>query len=173
MIDRKPEASQTGRTPALAVFTGLLAAAAFLTPLWAAEPDRAAGLLLLAGVGAELLQSFRRKTAAAQQRAWAGAGYTLLLALVLLNTAWLAVTALAIFVAGPFALDAMRRTGIAARQVVKGHRFVAEIGGALANLAAVAVVLVLGRVAQHWIVGVAAGIRLLTLTSSMTTAPTS
>ena len=73
--------------------------AAFVTPLWAAEPDRASGLLLLLGVGAELVYSFRRKTSAAQRSAWASAGLTLLLALVLLNTSWLAVTALAIFVA--------------------------------------------------------------------------
>ena len=92
--------------PALATFTALLAVAALLTPLWAAEPDRASGLLLLGGVGAELAHSFRRRTSAAQRSAWASAGVTLLLALVLLNTSWLAATALAIFVAAPFALDA-------------------------------------------------------------------
>ena len=41
--------------PALATFTGLLAVAALLTPLWWPEPDRASGLLLLGGVGAELV----------------------------------------------------------------------------------------------------------------------
>jgi hypothetical protein len=97
------------RRPALASFTGLLAAVAFLTPAWAAEPDRASGFLLLAGVVAELVYSFRSRTAAAQQSAWWSAGVTLLLALVLLNTAWLAVTALGIFLAGPFALDSIRR----------------------------------------------------------------
>jgi 3',5'-cyclic AMP phosphodiesterase CpdA len=160
------------RRPALAVFTLALAAAAFLTPLWAPVPDRAAGLLLLLGVGAELLQSLRRKTAASQQSAWASAGYTLLLAVVLLSTEWLAVTALAIFVAGPFALDAIRGLGAAAREIVKGRAFMAEIGTALANMAAVIVVLLLGRFALDWVLGVAAGIRLLTITSNLTIGPT-
>ena len=84
MIDLTPDAARARRAPALAVFTVVLAAAAFLTPLWAAEPDRAAGLLLIAGVGAELLQSFRRRAAAAQHSAWASAGYTLL-AIVLIQ----------------------------------------------------------------------------------------
>ena len=105
------------RRPALAVFTALLGAAALLVPLWASEPDRAAGLLLLGGVVVEFVQSFRRKTGAAQLSAWTNAGYTLLLALVVLNAAWLAATALAIFIAVPFALDAMRRARTAARQM--------------------------------------------------------
>ena len=45
---------------------------------------------------------------------------TLLLALVLLNTSWLAVTALAIFLAVPFALDVLRHAAAAARQAVAG-----------------------------------------------------
>ena len=171
MIDLTPEASPARRAPALAVFAALLAAAAFLTPLWAAEPERAAGLLLIVGVGAELLQSFRRRTAAAQRSAQASAGYTLLLAIVLLSTAWLAVTALAIFLAAPFALDALRGVSIAARRLFERRSFGAEIGGVLANLAAVVVILVLGRFAEHWIVGVAAGIRLLTIAGNVASAP--
>ena len=171
MIDLTPEASPARRAPALAVFAALLAAAAFLTPLWAAEPERAAGLLLIVGVGAELLQSFRRRTAAAQRSAQASAGYTLLLAIVLLSTAWLAVTALAIFLAAPFALDALRGVSIAARRLFERRSFGAEIGAVLANLAAVVVILVLGRFAEHWIVGVAAGIRLLTIAGNVASAP--
>ena len=171
MIDLTPAVPRARRAPALAVFTVVLAAAAFLTPLWAAEPDRAAALLLIGGVGAELLQSFRRRAAAAQHSAWASAGYTLLLAIVLLSTAWLAVTALAIFIAGPFALDALRRARTTVRRVLEGRGFVADIGGVIANLGAVAVVLLLGRFAENWIVGVAAGIRLLTITGNVTTGP--
>ena len=171
MIDLTPEAPPARRAPALAVFAALLAAAAFLTPLWAAEPERAAGLLLIVGVGAELLQSFRRRTAAAQRSAQASAGYTLLLAIVLLSTAWLAVTALAIFLAAPFALDALRGASIAARRLFERRSFGAEIGAVLANLAAVVVILVLGRFAEHWIVGVAAGIRLLTIAGNVASAP--
>jgi hypothetical protein len=157
--------------PALATFTGILAAVALVTPLWAPEPDRASGFLLLGGVGAELVYSFRCKTAAAQQGAWASAGYTLLLALVLLNTSWLAATALAIFVAAPFALDALRRARSAARQAASGKPFVDDAAAAIGNLAAVAGVVLLGRYALNWIVSVAAAIRLVGVTVNITAKP--
>src|SRR5262245_13121033 len=99
------------RMPALAGFMALIAAAALSPPLWAPEPDRASGFLLLAGVAAEVLYSFRCKTSEAQRSAWASAGFTLVLALVLLNTSWLAVSALTVFLAAPFAFDALRRLG--------------------------------------------------------------
>jgi 3',5'-cyclic AMP phosphodiesterase CpdA len=172
VIDTKPEVRPARRAPALAVFTVLLAAAAFLTPLWAPEPDRAAGLLLIGGVGAELIQSFRRRAAAAQHSAWASASYTLLLAIVLLSTAWLAVTALAIFIAAPFALDALRGVRGAGRRLFQGRGFGTEAIGVLANLGAVVVILLLGRFAGNWIIGVAAGIRLLTITGNLSAAPT-
>ncbi len=166
--DRLPPA-QGEQRPALATFTGLLAVAALLTPLWWPEPDRASGLLLLGGVGAELVDSFRSRTSAAQQRAWGSAGLTLLLALVLLNTSWLAVTALAIFVAVPFALDALRHASAAARQAFAGKPFLHAVASALGNLAAVFGVLLLGRYASSWIMGVAAAVRLVTVTINITT----
>src|SRR5262245_30408323 len=146
------------RRPALAIFTGILAAAAFLTPFWAAEPDRASGLLLFGGVGAELVSSFRRKTFAAQLSAWGGAGLTLLLAIVLLSTGWLAVTAIALFVAAPFALDALRHTRAAVRLALAREPFLRDVEWTLANLAAVAGVALISRYALNWVVAVAAGI---------------
>src|SRR5262249_7753551 len=141
-LERRP---RRARTPALAAFTALLGAVALLTPLWAPEPDRASGLLLLLGVGAELLYSFRCRTSHAQRSAWASAGYTLLLALVLLNTSWLAVGAVAIFLAAPFVLDALRHAGTAIRQVAKLQPFLREAGSAFGNLAVVAGIALLGR----------------------------
>jgi 3',5'-cyclic AMP phosphodiesterase CpdA len=169
--DRLPPAREP--RPALATFTGLLAVAALLTPLWAPEPDRASGLLLLGGVGAELTNSFRARTPAAVQSGWASAGYTLLLALVLLNTTWLAITALAIFLAAPFALDALRHAGAAARQAAARKPSLQDVASAFVNLAAVCGVLLLGRFAPNWIVGVAAAVRLLHTTVSITTRPSS
>jgi 3',5'-cyclic AMP phosphodiesterase CpdA len=157
--------------PAPAVFSGALATAAFLTPLWAAEPDRMSGLLLLGGVGAELIHSFRLRTSADQRAAWASAALTLLLALVLLNTSWLAVTALAIFVAAPFALDALRRGGAALRQLTRGQPFQPDAASALANLAALVGVLLVERYALNWLVAVAAGVRLAAVTVNVMTAP--
>ena len=57
-----PEPAPRERTRALAIFTALLAVAALLAPLWAAEPERVAGLFLLAGAAAEIFQGFRRRT---------------------------------------------------------------------------------------------------------------
>jgi 3',5'-cyclic AMP phosphodiesterase CpdA len=155
----------------LAIFVLLLALAAFLTPLWAPEPDRASGFLLLGGVVAELVHSFRRKTLGDQRSAWAGAGFSLLLALVLLNTSWLAVTALGVFLAAPFALDALRRGSAAARHAVTGAPFLDDLGATLGNVAAVIAVALLGRYALNWVVGVAAGIRLVNVALNVARAP--
>jgi 3',5'-cyclic AMP phosphodiesterase CpdA len=155
--------------PALATFTAMLAVAAFFSPLWAAEPDRASGLMLIAAVAAELVYSFRLKTFSVQRSAWASAGLTLLLAIVLLSTSWLAATALAIFVAAPFGLDAARGAAAATRHAISGRPFVTDALAALGNLAAVLVVLLIGRYALNWVVGIAAGVRLLTVTANITT----
>ncbi len=117
------------------------------------------------------MHSFRRKVAADQHAAWASAGFTLLLALVLLNTAWLAATAVVIFAAVPFALDALRHSVAAARHAVGGKPFLTQIGSALGNLAAVVGLLLLGRFAPNWIVAVAAGVRLLTVSANIAAGP--
>ena len=166
------ESNVRARRPALAVFTGLLAAVAFIAPLWAAEPDRASGLLLLCGVGAELVSSFRRKTFSAQLSAWGSAGITLLLAIVLLSTGWLAVTAIAIFLAAPFALDALRHTRAASRQALARQPFLRDVVWTFANLAAVAGIALIGRYALNWVVAVAAAIRLATVSVDLATEPT-
>ena len=154
-----------------ATLTGLLAIIALTTPVWAAEPDRASGLLLLGGVAVELVHSFRRKAAADQHAAWASAGFTLLLALVLLNTAWLAATAVVIFAAIPFALDALRRGGAAARHGASGKPFLDDAASAAGNLAAVVGLLLLGRYAPNWIVAVAAGWRLFGVSANIAAGP--
>lgn len=158
-IFQKLRAHHEGR-PALATFVAMLGLAALLTPLWSAEPDRMSGFLLLGGVAAELVYSFRCRTSAAQRAAWAGAGITLLLALVLLNTSWVATTAIAIFIAAPFALDALRHAIATGRAAFAGKPYQSHALPALGNLAAVAGVLLLGRYALNWLVGAAAATRL-------------
>ena len=155
------------RASAPASLTALLALIALTTPIWAAEPDRASGLLLLAGVALELVHSFRRKAAADQRAAWANAGFTLLLALVLLNTAWLAATAVAIFAAIPFALDAARRGRAAVRNAAGRRPFLNDASGTLGNLAAAIGLLLLARYALQWIVAVAAGVRLFGVSANI------
>jgi len=155
------------RASAPASLTALLALIALTAPVWAAEPDRASGLLLLAGVAVELVHSFRRKAAADQRAAWASAGFTLLLALVLLNTAWLAATAVAMFAAIPFALDAARRGRAAVRNAAGRRPFLNDASGALGNLAAAIGLLLLARYALQWIVAVAAGVRLFGVSANI------
>jgi Calcineurin-like phosphoesterase len=171
LLSVKIDIDESHRSRSFAIFAGLLAAAAFLVPLWAPEPARTAGLLLLGGLVAELIQSFRHRTAASQRTAWVSAAYTLLLALVLLNAPWLAVTALAFFAAIPFALDMMRSTGAAVRQAVAGEAFLQAVAAAIGNLAAVAGVLLLGRYAPQWVVAIAAGMRLGAVAVNIMTAP--
>jgi hypothetical protein len=148
-----------------------LAIAAVLGPLWAGEPERAAAFCLLAGAAAEIVQGFRRRLSAAQRSVWTSAGYTLLLAVLLLNAAWLAATALAIFVAVPFAADALRYTGLAVRQAAASKSVRESAGAAVWNLAVVAAILLIGRFAEKWVVGLAAGLRLGAAAVNLALAP--
>ena len=130
-----------------------------------------AGLCLLAGAAAEIVQGFRRRTSAAQRSVWTSAGYTLLLAVLLLNAPWLAATALAIFVAVPFALDALRYAGVAVRQIAGGQSFLQAAGAAVWNLAVVVAILLVGRLAANWVVALAAGLRLAATTVNLAAGP--
>jgi len=130
-----------------------------------------AGLLLLGGAAAEITQGFRRPTSGAQRGAWVGGAYTLLLALLLLNAAGLIASALAIFVAVPFAVDGFgnwewpcaRRRGASLSSKPRG--------AATWNLAVMLGVLLLRRHAVHWVVALAAGLRLVGTTTDLVTAP--
>ena len=130
-----------------------------------------AGLLLLGGAAAEITQGFRRRTAVAQRSAWVGGAYTLLLALLLLNAAGLVVSALAIFVAVPFAVDGLRQLGVALRQAARRQSFLHAAWAAVWNLAVMLGVLLLRRVAVDWVVALAAGLRLVGTTTNLVTAP--
>ena len=172
LADRPPpRPAARERTRALAIFTALLAVLALLAPLWAAEPERVAGLFLLAGAAAEIVQGFRRRTSAAQRSAWSSAAYTLLLGLLLLNASWLAVTALVIFVAVPFAVDALRYTGLVVHQIAGRRSFQPAAAAAAWNLAVALAVLLAGRYAVNWVVAFAAGLRLAATTLNLAAAP--
>ena len=130
-----------------------------------------AGACLLAGAAAEIVQGFRRRNPASQRSAWTSAGYTLVLAVLLLNAPWLAATALAIFVAVPFAVDALRSAGVAVRQLAGSKPFVQAAGAAAWNLAVVVAILLVGRWAANWVVALAAGLRLAATTAALAVAP--
>jgi len=157
--------------PGLAIFTALAAVAACLTPLWAPEPARTAGGLLLVGAATELVQGFRRRTAAAQRSAWAGAAITLLLALLILNEPWLARTALVLLVAVPFVIDGLRHLAVAVRRVAKRESPRRALATAIANLAVAAGVEIAGRYVGDWVIALASGIRLAETAVNLVTAP--
>jgi hypothetical protein len=159
------------RTPTLTIFTALLAVVAALSPVWAAEPERVAAACLLAGASAEIVQGFRRRNPASQRSAWTSAAFTLLLAVLLLNAAWLAATALAVFVAVPFAVDALRSAGAAVRQMARRKPSLQAAGAAAWNLAVVVAILLVGRWASNWVVALAAGLRLAATTATLAMAP--
>jgi 3',5'-cyclic AMP phosphodiesterase CpdA len=157
--------------PALAILTAVLGIAAVLTPLWAGEPERVAGFCLLVGAAAEMVQGFRRSTRPAQRQAWIGAAWTLVLAVLLLNAPWLAISALVLFVSFPFLIDAVRHLVTAGRQMAGGGSARQPAVAALWNLAAGVTVLLVGRHAETWVAGLAAGLRLAQTTVGLAAAP--
>lgn len=159
------------RWTGLALFVVVLAAAAFVLPLWAREPARAGGVLLFAGAAAEAVQGFRRRTAASQRQAWFGAALTLLLGILLVNVAWVATAAITITVAIPFALDVLRYARVAFQNVARSESPVRAAMAALGNLAVVVGLLLLGRYAFNWVIAVAAGMRLAGTAINLVSAP--
>jgi hypothetical protein len=159
------------RRKGLALLSGVLAAAAFVLPLWAAEPARAAGVLLFAGAAAEAVQGFRRRTALSQREAWLGAGLTLLLGILLVNVAGIATAAITFIVAIPFVVDIVRYARIAFRNVARRESPVRAAMAALGNLAVTAGLFLLERYAFNWVIAVAAGMRLAGTTINLASAP--
>jgi len=149
----------------------VLAAAAFLLPLWAAEPPRAGGVLLFAGAAAEAVQGFRRRTAASQRQAWLGAGLTLLLGILLVNLAWFTTAALTIIVAFPFVLDVLRYARVAVQNVTRRESPARAAIWAIGNLAITVGLVLLGRYAAGWVIAAAAGLRLAQTTINLVSAP--
>ena len=104
----------------LALFTAVLAVAALFAPFWAGEPERVAGLFLLAGAAAELRSGIPAKDGRDpaqrldERRVHAASG------LLLLNASWLVSNALAMFVAAPFAVDGLRYGVLMVRQIAEG-----------------------------------------------------
>ena len=159
------------RTTALGIVVLLLAGVAVLSPVWAAEPAHASGACLLAGAAFELIQGFRRRTAAGQRDAWASAGYTALLGLLLLSAGWLAVTALAVIAAIPFVADGGRYAWLAIREAWERRSPLRAAGAALWNLGVAAALIVVGRIADTWVAAVASALRLVATSLNLARAP--
>jgi uncharacterized membrane protein HdeD (DUF308 family)/3',5'-cyclic AMP phosphodiesterase CpdA len=140
------------------VVLGLLALAS--APLPGEDPERRVGALLLAAAGLEIVHGFRRRAAAAQRDAWFGGTVTLFMGLLLMNAPFLAGTALVIFLAGWFAVDAVRYALSAARAPAGRTRLLDALAAA-GNLALVLVLFALKARSAAWAVAVAGGLRIL------------
>src|SRR4051812_28533094 len=172
MLDlREHRVSSRARMPRLGAFSAVLAAAAFSSPLWAAEPERASGLLLLIGALSAACEAVGRETLTAQGSALSGAAITLVLALLLLNAPWFATRALGMFVAVPFALDALRYSSLIIGRTTSGLSRGRAAAAAFANLAVVGGVFIVGRYAPHWVLAAASGVRLVQTAVDLLTAP--
>jgi len=82
-----------------------------------------------------------------------------------------AASALAIFVAVPFAGEALRSAGAAVRQTAGRKSPLHAAGAALWNLLVVVAILLAGRWAANWVVALAAGLRLAATTAVLAVAP--
>jgi len=154
----------------LSTFTLVLALLAFVAPLTSPDVPRLAGLLLLGAAGAEALHGFRRTTVPAKRAAWTGSGVTLVLAMLLLSAPLLAGTALALFIAAPFAIDGVRYIVAAVRLRRSTDQREALIGVVL-NLGVVVTILLLRGVSVDWTIAIASGLRMLYTTWEMIAQP--
>jgi uncharacterized membrane protein HdeD (DUF308 family) len=166
--ERPPGIDRSLVTPA--TFTLILAVAAFLVPLTSWDVTNAAGLLLVGAACAQALHGFRRQTFAGQRAAWTSGAVTLGLALLLLSAPALASTALALFIAAPFGIDAVRYLAAAMRfgRRTEGRR---ALVGLVTNAAIVGAILFLRGVSVEWTVAIASGFRILNTLWEMVAQP--
>jgi uncharacterized membrane protein HdeD (DUF308 family) len=144
---------------------------ALIAPTGAAEqPLLRVGALLSVAGGIETIHALRRSSLAAVRRAVTSGIITLLMALLVINAPFIAGTALVLFLAVSFGLDAIGhgRTLFRATET-RVRRFA---GLAAVGDAAVAVLLLVAqRISPTWLIAVAAGLRCFGIAWTIATAP--
>jgi uncharacterized membrane protein HdeD (DUF308 family) len=154
--------------PLVVAGIGLLA---LIAPLRAAEQPltRVGALLALAG-GLEVLHGVRRTEAAALRRAVTSGVITVVMGLLVINAPYVAGTALVLFLAVSFALDAVGYVGTAWRSTEKRARLLNALA-ASGNLAVAVLLLVTRQMPVTWLVAVAGALRILGIAWTMATSP--
>ena len=152
----------------VAVVCGL---ASLIAPRGAAEHPllRVGALLALAG-GVETLHGLRRSTFPAVRRAVTSGLITLLMALLVVNAPFIAGTALILFLAITFALDAIghARTLLqSAEPRARAYALLAALGDAAVAIA----LLVIQQISTTWLIAVAAALRCFGIAWTMATSP--
>lgn len=160
------EAWQQRNGPALAVL--VFAALAALTPLLRAEVAGRVGLLLILTAMIELSHGFRRATPASQRAAWIGGGVTLGMGLLLINAPYLAASALLLFLAGWFAMDAVRNLIHAGRY---REQRLGHVATGLFYLAVAAGLLLARGAPVAWMIAFAAALRMIGTATSIVYSP--
>lgn len=147
---------------------GLLA---LIAPLRAAERplSRVGAVLALAG-GLEVLHGVRRTEAAALRRAVTSGVITAVMGLLVINAPYVAGTALVLFLAVSFALDAVGDAGTARRSTERRARLLNALA-ASGNLAVAVLLLVVRQVSVTWLVAAAGALRIFGIAWTMATSP--
>ncbi len=128
-------------------------------------------LLMLAGV-LEGLHSFRRVSQAARRRAYASAGVTLFMGLLVLNAPLLAGTALTLLLAASFLVDGVQGAFDLWRRQADRRTTLTRALAVVGNVAVAGLLLVLWwRAFPAWIVALAGGLRIFGTGWNMITAP--
>jgi len=144
---------------ATAIVLGVLA---LLTPMQSSgeEPGPDVGVLLVLTACLELFHGFRRSSPAAQRSAWIGGAITFGLGLLLINAPFIAVKALALLIAGWFAIDAYRYSLKAFRAWKAGRSVTQDLFAALGNLAVILLIILLREEGINWTIAIAAALRI-------------
>ncbi len=150
----------------------IMALLAFLTPFLKEEVlgGRVGALLILTAI-VELLHGFKRATRAAQQSAWVGGAMTMAMGLVLINSPLIASNAILYFLAIWFGLDAFRYVVAMLRGTRKNQSWYYLLLCALGNLLVCVGLVVLRERALHWVVPIAASLRILGAAINIVMAP--
>jgi len=161
----RPEVS--GLSLAVAAI-GLLAV---IAPLRAAEqPLVPVGALLALAGGLEVLHGIRRKEAAAVRRAVTSGVITVLMGLLVISAPYVAGTALVVFLAASFGLDATGYVADAWRSTDRRARLLNALA-VLGNVSVALLLLLMQRISVTWLVTLAGALRILGTAWTMATSP--
>jgi uncharacterized membrane protein HdeD (DUF308 family) len=156
---------------ALSLVVAAIGLLSLIAPLRAAEQPlvRVGALLAVAG-GLEVLHGVRRKESTAVRRAAMSGVLTVLMGLLVINAPYVAGTALVLFLAASFGLDAAGYVAAAWRSTERRARLLNALA-VLGNASVALFLLLMQRISVTWLVAVAAALRILGTAWTMAASP--
>jgi uncharacterized membrane protein HdeD (DUF308 family) len=144
---------------------------ALIAPLGAAEqPLLRVGALLAVAAGIETIHGLRRSGVTAVRRAVTSGLITLLMAVLVINSPFIAGTALVLFLAVSFGLDAIGHARALVNATEPRARLFAGLA-ALGDAVVSALLLVTHQISTTWLIAIAAALRCFGIAWTMATAP--